>query len=185
MRFFCLFLLNFFAKRKANKLNPYILYDWAKTISILYSLSFARSFHSSIHSFNRTFFREKKISQHEHDYLISHSHNLRIFIRTQPRDENESRVKFIILINVENVSDVGSMWNTVIIPLLLPLLQTLLRYFIYLPQLKLLLPTFIFHLEKCLYKRRRYIKILLCLKGFLNFNSPPPRMFSFPSQILL
>lgn len=24
-----------------------------------------------------------KISQHEHDYLISHSHNLRIFIRTQ------------------------------------------------------------------------------------------------------
>lgn len=72
-------------------------------------------------SVSLSFHLELEFSQHEHDYLISHSHNLfRIFIvagkqAQWKRDEEKPRVEFIILINVENVPDVRSMWNCVII----------------------------------------------------------------------
>lgn len=53
---------------------------------------------------------KENMAQHEHDYLISHSHNLRIFISEKWKRKN-SRLEFIILINVENVSDVNMLRN--------------------------------------------------------------------------
>jgi hypothetical protein len=53
---------------------------------------------------------EREMAQHEHDYLISYKHNLSYVYQEPKEGKNgkmwQSRVEFIILINVENVSDV-------------------------------------------------------------------------------
>lgn len=78
-------------------------------VPIVSSLSISFSFFS-------LFEKEKKeMAQHEHDYLISYKHNLRIFIRNEERKIWQSRVEFIILINVENVSDAGGIKDCKII----------------------------------------------------------------------